>query len=203
VVASLRESGELRSPHQPPHLTSPTAASNACKARTQLWKDLKRDVILINNESVSGACEMGAENIVGALLRHITEKVERAKALIAQPQESKSLQTMLCSLILQSSPSSMNAVTTTPRGSGIVANKSCNNLSVITRSMSVDGEKGIPAQSRIFAPVYNSKFNEMGLENSTISTFLNDQQSVNINDAEVLSFALDILMMSNRTQVRN
>jgi len=201
VTASLRESGELRIPHQQPQLTSPVA-SNTCKARTQLWKDLKRDVIVINNESVTGACEMGAENIVGALLRHITEKVERAKTLIAQPQESKNVHSMIYSHVLRSSSGAVNP--TNSKSSAFATNKSCNNLTVISRSRSVDGENYIPTQSRIFPPVYNSKFSESGSDNeascSNINTYLNDQQSVNINDAEVLSFALDILMMSNRTQ---
>lgn len=204
MVASLRESGELRSPHQQPQLSSPSF-SNASKARTQLWKDLRRDVIIINNELVSGACEMGAENIIGALLRQISEKVERAKTLITQPQDNKKIHSLISSHVLRSSTNSVATTVTTPRGSAMVGNKSCSNLAAITRSMSVDGDKSIPTQTRSYVPAYNSKFNETGSENNAnsnnVNTYLNDQQSVNINDAEILSFALDILMMSNRTQV--
>ena len=47
-------------------------------------------MIRVNNENVSGACEMGAENIVGALLRHISDKVEFAKSQVFSRERSNS-----------------------------------------------------------------------------------------------------------------
>ena len=57
---------------------------------SKVWKDLQRDAIRINNENVSGACDMGAENIVGALLRHISDKVEFARSQVFSQERSSS-----------------------------------------------------------------------------------------------------------------
>lgn len=110
--------------------------------RSQVWKDLRRDVIKINNESVSGASEMGAENIIGALLRHVSDKVEIAKSQAFSPDIQK---------ILNNNNSNSNNILSPP------------------------GVKTQPNRSNDFA--------------------------VNLSEAEMLSFASDILMMSNRTQV--
>ncbi len=44
---------------------------------SQVWKDLQRDIIVVNGDLISG--ELGAEAMVGALVRHISEKVEELK----------------------------------------------------------------------------------------------------------------------------
>lgn len=46
---------------------------------SQIWKDLQRDKIVIDNDEITG--ELGAEAMVGALVRHISEKVEYIKSL--------------------------------------------------------------------------------------------------------------------------
>jgi hypothetical protein len=51
----------------------------SAKCTSQVWKDLQRDVIVVNGDTVSG--ESGAEAMVGALVRHIFEKAEEIKAL--------------------------------------------------------------------------------------------------------------------------
>eukprot|EP01036_Dinobryon_divergens_P027399 gene27398-36170_t len=116
VDASLRESED------PNH---PTLTSRS--------QDLQRDAIRINNENVSGACDMGAENILGALLRHISDKVEFARSQVFSQERSSSQR-----------------------------------LSPKERGVSVDGPQ--------------------------------PPNAVNVNEADMLSFASDILMMSNRTQ---
>lgn len=44
----------------------------------QIWKDLQRDRIIVNGEEVSG--ELGAERMLGALVRHLAEKADWIKA---------------------------------------------------------------------------------------------------------------------------
>lgn len=44
---------------------------------SQVWKDLQRDVIMVNGCRISG--ELGAEAMVGALVRHISDKAEQIR----------------------------------------------------------------------------------------------------------------------------
>eukprot|EP00981_Chlorochromonas_danica_P015170 scaffold10764_cov159-Ochromonas_danica.AAC.24 len=43
----------------------------------KVWKDLQRDVIIVNGDRISG--ELGAEAMVGALVRHISNKAEQIR----------------------------------------------------------------------------------------------------------------------------
>lgn len=76
------------------HLGKSTAAA-VCVERSQMWKDLQRDEVCVNGECVAGAsadgsfpgdasspaaeASQGAEAIVGLLVRHIADAVDRAK----------------------------------------------------------------------------------------------------------------------------
>lgn len=53
---------------------------------SQVWKDLQRDVIVVNGERISG--EMGAEAMIGALVRHISDKAEHIRILQQKTQLS-------------------------------------------------------------------------------------------------------------------
>lgn len=48
------------------------------KCTSQVWKDLQRDIIVVNGDLISG--ELGAEAMVGALVRHISDKVVELKS---------------------------------------------------------------------------------------------------------------------------
>jgi hypothetical protein len=51
--------------HQVQHSTP------AAVGRSQMWLDYARDVVVVNNETVSG----GVDSVIGALVRHMAEKV--------------------------------------------------------------------------------------------------------------------------------
>jgi len=58
-------------------LTSHNFIGKECSS--QIWKDLQRDRIVIDGDEVTG--DLGAEAMVGALVRHITEKAEIIKTM--------------------------------------------------------------------------------------------------------------------------
>jgi hypothetical protein len=49
------------------------------KCTSQVWKDLQRDIIVVNGEQISG--ELGAESMLGALVRHLHDKAEALRVL--------------------------------------------------------------------------------------------------------------------------
>jgi hypothetical protein len=49
------------------------------KCSSQVWKDLQRDIIVVNGEQISG--ELGAESMLGALVRHLHDKAEALRVL--------------------------------------------------------------------------------------------------------------------------
>jgi hypothetical protein len=49
--------------------------------QSQVWKDLQRDAVLINSETINGA-EKGAEGMVGALVRNIVDKADSIRTIL-------------------------------------------------------------------------------------------------------------------------
>ena len=143
---------------------------------SQIWKDLQRDSIIINNEHIKGESS-GTEAMIGSLMRHIMDRVDLIRSMDGN----------------ESNETEMNHSYSNNHLENINSYQNTSNSTINTINSTINQSNSMNNQSNNQTNMNNNNHRLSKRKQKVLSRF-------DITESQALACARDLLILCNRTQ---